>query len=64
MKVIFKDVYKDGSDLVISASVFDNDLKICGYDKEHRNLIVNAVYEKASRDGASFLEDELKDLWV
>lgn len=63
MKLTFEKAYRNGDDLILSTERLDYDLRQLGYDDEHRTIIINAVFEKAARDKATFAEDEYASIW-
>lgn len=63
MNFKIKDVYSDGSEMLIRELQLDHDLRRLGYDTEHINYIITAIYEKAMRDGDSIEIDDLASIW-
>lgn len=63
MNFKIKDVYSDGSEMVIREAQLDHDLRRLGYDSEHIDYIITAIYEKAKRDGDSIENDDLASIW-
>lgn len=63
MNFKIKDVYSDGSEMVICEAQLDHDLRRLGYDTEHIDYIITAIYEKAKRDGDRIEKDDLASIW-
>lgn len=63
MNFKIKDAYSDGSEMLIRESQLDHDLRRLGYDTEHIDYIITAIYEKAMRDGDSIEIDDLASIW-
>lgn len=63
MNFKIKDVYSDGSEMVIRAGQLDHDLRRRGYDTEHINYIITAIYDKVTRDGDKIERDDLASIW-
>ncbi len=63
MKIKVKDTYADGSEMEIRESQLTYDLRRRGYDTEHIDYIIDAIYEKAKRDGDSIENDDLASVW-
>ena len=62
MKFRIKGVYSDGDEMVIREAQLDYDLDLRGYDKEHIDYIIAAIYEKVKRDGDCIEADEFADI--
>ena len=62
MNFKIKDVYSDGSEMVICEEQLDHDLRRLGYDTEHIDYIITAIYEKAKRDGDRIEKDDLASI--
>lgn len=63
MNFKIKDVYSDGSEMLIRELQLDYDLRRLGYDNEHIDYIITAIYEKAKRDGDRIEKDDLASIW-
>ena len=63
MKFGIKGVYSDGDEMVIREAQLDRDLRLRGYDKEHIDYIIAAIYEKVKRDGDRIEADEFASIW-
>lgn len=63
MNFKIKDAYSDGSEMLICESQLDQDLRRRGYDTEHIDYIITAIYEKAMRDGDSIEIDDHASIW-
>ena len=63
MNFKIKDVYSDGSEMLIRELQLDYDLRRLGYDSEHIDYIITALYEKAKRDGDSIENDDYASIW-
>jgi hypothetical protein len=63
MNFKIKDVYSDGSEMLIRESQLDHDLRRLSYDTEHIDYIITAIYEKAKRDGDIIENDDLASIW-
>lgn len=63
MNFKIKDVYSDGSEMLIRELQLDHDLRRLGYDTEHIDYIITAIYEKAKRDGDSIENDDFASIW-
>lgn len=63
MKVTFKKPFNEEDDVMFRAAQLDSDLRRLGYDEQHRILIINALYEKADRDGAAVEDDEFEHIY-
>ena len=63
MEFKIKGVYPDESEMVICEAQLDHDLRRLGYDTEHINYIITAIYEKVTRDGDRIETDDLANVW-
>lgn len=63
MNFKIKDVYSDGSEMLIRELQLDHDLRQLGYDTEHINYIITAIYEKVTRDGDRIERDGHASIW-
>lgn len=62
-EIKIKDVYSDGSEMLIRELQLDHDLRRLGYDTEHIDYIITAIYEKAKRDGDIIENDDHASIW-
>ena len=63
MKFTINGIYPDGSELVIRAGQLNHDLRRLGYDTEHIDYIITAIYRKVKEDGDSIENDDLASIW-
>lgn len=63
MNFKIKDVYSDGSEMLIRELQLAHDLRQLGYDTEHINYIITAIYEKVTRDGDRIERDDHASIW-